>query len=271
MREALQHTVTQQDIADMKPIHSRLEQLTPMVFEAGKLLKIVRDRKLYLIYADSLKEYVESVLGWCRQRGYQAIDAYDVKESLPDEVSTIVDTETKARALKPIPPAQRPKVLQQAAKEAERNGTEVTARSITQAAQQVVKHAAQEPIDVEEILYDKTGFRVPSHHAALFKRSTEVTEMMRKIAEVRGAMRRIEGLSDPLYKFVGIKDVMAGLDQAYYELKMAIPHVVCPYCQGQVNFNCTACKTVGFMPEHTWKHAVPEDLKAVRAKSCVKK
>jgi hypothetical protein len=64
----------------------------------------------------------------------------------------------------------------------------------------------------------------------------------------------------------------AYVDQVYSELKQAVPFAICCYCQGRAETmtHCTVCKGRGVLSEHTWKTAVPEELKAVREKGIKK-
>ena len=75
----------------------RLRQLEAVIvtfvtatFEAGRAIREIRATKLYLEHFDTFEEYCEVRLCFNRSRGYQLIDAADVKDNL----STQVDTDT---------------------------------------------------------------------------------------------------------------------------------------------------------------------------------
>lgn len=257
-----------------RKIHPRLTQITPVVFEWGELMTEVHKRHLWLCYADSYKEYCEKHLNITRQRAYQMMSAWEIRESLPEECQIVVDTETKARALAPVPPRRRARVIQDAV---EASNGHPTARDIAQAAERATqpKPAPAKPAEKppqKEILLDSTGWPVPDNLEKLFNRADEVKEVLTRIASVRGLLRRVEENKDVLWQPVSKSMVMADLVRVYYELKMAIPYVVCPHCQGrdETKSHCTTCGGRGALSEHVWRNAIPEELKAVREKSCKK-
>jgi hypothetical protein len=112
MSESVEHVLSYEDQQDMvNRIHPRLTAISPYVLEAGQLLTEVRDRRLWLVHADSFKHYAEEVLGLTRQRVYQLMDAAEVINSLPERCQPEVDTERKARVLNSVPPKKRAAVV----------------------------------------------------------------------------------------------------------------------------------------------------------------
>ena len=59
------------------------------------------------------------------------------------------------------------------------------------------------------------------------------------------------------------------LHSAQRDLDGAIPYAVCATCQGHSRDQCLHCKGKGFLSKHLFDRTVPDDLKAIRAKSCV--
>jgi hypothetical protein len=268
--DKMQRVFSQEDIRRAKANHAELKENEHIFFRIGEVLTEQRDKELYGIYADTFEEYVNNVLGWSRQRAYQFMSATEVVKSLPEKCQPLVDTERKARALGAIPEEQRATVL----RHVQKNGA-VTAKSIAQAAEKLPEPPAPapkpEPPPKPDVVLDHTGYVVPESRVVLFNRTDEVEDLLRRIASVRGALRRAQDNNDILFKPINISMTLTELDKAYSEIKTAVPFVVCPYCQGQVADHCVPCKGRGVMSEFMWKTAVPSDLRSVREKSCVKK
>jgi hypothetical protein len=119
------------------PESARLAELEPIIergmgtFKSvGDALAEISDRRLYRATHDSFKQYVQDKYEMCVSRAYQLIEGAEVIKLLPPEMSTIVDTENKARELAKVAPKKRAKVLEVAAS----NGR-VTAKAIKQAAE----------------------------------------------------------------------------------------------------------------------------------------
>lgn len=270
----MSHVFTQEDIADFKRIEKEIETDQASFLRVADNLIEVRDRKLYGIVADTFEDYVRDRWGWSKQRAYQLISAKRVVDSLPEYESTIVDSESKARALAPVPPKRRMRVIHDAV-EVSTNG-KPTARDISEAAERYPDPPKPTPppakLAAPDVIYDKTGFPVPENLVKLFERSAEVKEVLSRISSIRGLLARVEETKDWLWQPVNKSMTTADLDRVYYELKMAMPYVVCPYCQGreETKSHCTSCKQRGILSQHVWDNAVPAELKAVREKSCKK-
>lgn len=268
--EKTNHVITQRDTADLQRIESEIENDQAAFLRVADNLIEIRERKLFLITADSFEEYIRIRWGWTKQRAYQIISAKKVVDSLPPNSQLLVDSETKARALAPVPVKRRARVITEAVKST--NGA-VTARDITEAAERVTKPApipVTAPEPKKEQLLDATGYPVPDSVIKLFHRSDEVKDVLQRVATLRGMMRRLSEVEDALWQPVNKSTMGADLNKVYHELKMALPYAVCPHCQGrdETKSHCTTCKQRGVISEFLWKTAIPEELKAVRAKSC---
>lgn len=122
------------------------------------------------------------------------------------------------------------------------------------------------------VFRDRTGYPIPEHRMALYRRGTEIDPLLQKIASVRGAIRRFmeaekEGRGDPIFRRTNLSDVMSLLDNAYSGIKIAIPFAVCPDCQGQKSDPCLSCKGMGLISEYHWRNNVSEELKTLRRMS----
>jgi hypothetical protein len=102
--------------------------------EVGEaLFEIKRDR----LYRDSFKtfeDYCQTRWNFSRQRAAQIVDASEILADLPEEMSTRVDTEKAARALKNVPRRRRSAVLKQALVKSNDEGVKLGSRHIREAA-----------------------------------------------------------------------------------------------------------------------------------------
>ena len=267
MTTAVEKVWSQQEIKREAELRDVVDRGQTTFVDVGLAVAEIRDSKLYLLQYDTFEEYCEKNWGWTRQRLYQIMDAGQIHEALPQNVKQCLTSEKSVRALKPVPPKQRPAVVREAVKESP-NG-HVSARAITEAAQRVV--APTKPAPQKQLL-DATGWPVPDELVKLFHRVDEVKEVLGRIAATRGLMRRVEETRDILWQPVNKSTMNSDLDRIYHELKMALPYAVCPKCQGRDinNKSCDACKGRGVISEFIYKTAIPEELKAVREKSCKK-
>ena len=80
--------------------------------EVGLALAEIRDLRLYKREYGGFEEYCREKWGWARAYANHVIRAADVVKSLPENLATIVATETQARELAKIPAEQRAVVVQ---------------------------------------------------------------------------------------------------------------------------------------------------------------
>lgn len=268
----MERVFSQKDIEDFERIEQEIEQDQAAFLRVADNLIEVRDRQLYGIVSESFEDYVKTRWGWSRQRAYQLIRAKEVVQSLPEECKQVVYTEAQARALAPVPPKRRMRVILDAQKAAP-NGVP-NARHIAEAAQRAAPPSpppAQKP-EVKDVLLDKTGWQVPDDLVPLFERAPEVTEYLRQLSAMRGMLKRVQENKDVLWAPVNFSSAGMDIDRVYAELKQAVPWVVCPSCQGRkdTRSHCGTCKGRGVISQFLWDNAIPEELKAVRQKSCKK-
>lgn len=120
-----------------------------------------------------------------------------------------------------------------------------------------------EPVAIK----DKTGFAIPKNLLPLWERSHEAQELLTALSRIKGALREAQESKDALYIEVNFASALAQLDQAYADIKTAIPFAVCPTCQGKASDSCRLCKGRGFISEHRWSTVVPKETKELRAKA----
>lgn len=122
----------------------------------------------------------------------------------------------------------------------------------------------------KEVKRDSTGYAIPDKILPLWNRREEIVEIQNAIAKARRMVKdAYEKLPDPLWQPVNLQAVLAELQNTKRDLDMAFPYAVCPTCQGMAADKCASCKGRGFLPKHTFDVTTPEELKRIRAKSCV--
>lgn len=140
-------------------------------------------------------------------------------------------------------------------------------------------HAAAKEIKAKkaekEIQRDSTGYAIPEDILPLWNRRAEVQEILTSIGKARGALRTVmdrmkETGDDVLFVHSNVSGAHGRLNDAWTTVSMALPHAVCPTCQGRAPDSCKLCKGSGFIPKHTYDHAISDDLRAIREKACVK-
>jgi hypothetical protein len=249
-------------------IESRIER---GLYDASVGFKEIRDRKLYMLVAPTFEEYGR--VRWKKSRAwlYQQIEIEDVREELPPEMSTAVDTVSKARELRKVPKKRRMHLITDIQKQ-EKDITPQTIKEAARAAARPAIPMPPEPIDVKEVVYDATGYEIPDHKVEFYNQGREIgKDLLTRVSGLRGALRRGENEKDPRFAFVSISTTVSLLNNLYSEISQLAPYAVCPYCQGQVSDHCMTCRKTGFLPKHIWDRAVPEELKAVREKAVKKK
>lgn len=117
---------------------------------------------------------------------------------------------------------------------------------------------------------DGTGLPISQYLLPIWERRHEAQEYLTMISRMKGAFRKAQDEKDVLFAEVNFSSLLAHLDQAYADAKSALPFAVCPTCQGKSADACQLCKGRGFISEHRWKHAVPEETKVIRAKIITK-
>jgi len=109
-------------------------------------------------------------------------------------------------------------------------------------------------------LTDMLGNPVPPNIAELWMRRTELTELVKLLQKGRLAVAKAQDAGDPLWGNFNFSSVMMHIDNALANVKGAVPHCVCVYCQG---IGCKACRT-GILPLAQYER-LPRELKAVKA------
>lgn len=234
-----------------------IEEGNQTFLAVGHALQEIKIDKLYRRDHSTFEIYCQARWGWGSGRAKQIISAVEIAEAIGAEASKMATngshfetpkTERAIRELGKTTPAKAVEVLVELKKE----GVNPTALAI--------KAKLKEPSQV--IVFDKVGHPIPTTALPLWNRETEVKDLLRKISEVRSSLRNAQASDDPLYREVTFSTAIAELDNAYGNLKTAIPHAVCYSCQGKVPDTCAFCKGKGFVSEFRYR-MVPEEFKAM--------
>ena len=244
--------------------------------EVGLALAEIRDLRLYKREYGGFEEYCREKWGWEKAYANHVIRAADVVKSLPDNLATIVATETQARELAKIPAEHRAGVVQAVLDE----GKPVTAAEIKKHLPPVPTQpsgalgtsrptspvVASPPPPPSRVL-DGTGWPIPTQLIPLWLRSDEVQEMLTTLSRVKGALRAAQDNQDKLFTEVNFSSALSQLDQAWADIKTAKPFAVCPTCQGQLPDQCALCRGRGLISEHRWNTCVTREDKEFRVKA----
>ena len=239
--------------------------------EVGLALAEIRDLRLYRREYSGFAEYCREKWGWNKSYAYYMIDSAEVVKSLPEKVSTIVDTESQARELAKIPAEDRAGVVQAIVDE----GKPVTAKEIKRhlppppmqpnGAQGTARPTLAPPPPSQVV--DATGWPIPTQLIPLWQRAGEVQEMLTVLSRIKGALRSAQDNKDLLFAEVNFSSALSQLDQAWYDIKTAKPFAVCPTCQGQLPEKCALCKGRGLISEHRWNTCVTREDKEFRTRA----
>jgi hypothetical protein len=103
---------------------------------------------------------------------------------------------------------------------------------------------------------DMLGVPVPRNLAELWVRRTEVLEVVKSLQKSRLAVVKAQEAGDVLWGNFGFSSVMMHIDNALAHVKGAVPHCVCPYCQG---VGCRVCIS-GLLPLSQYER-LPREMK----------
>lgn len=101
---------------------------------------------------------------------------------------------------------------------------------------------------------DAKGRPIPPTCLPLWTRRQEVLALLSAVSEVRTTLKGAQEDRDPLWcgkdqggSCVNFSSVLAHLNQVYADIKAALPHRICPVCQG---LGCRHCCGLGLISEY---------------------
>lgn len=167
----------------------------------------------------------------------------------------------QTQQLAKAPPARQSEALA-IAKEIGR-GT-ATAATVKQA---VIQINTMKPVKI--ITRDLTGYAIPAKGLPMWGRREELNGIIGDLRKIRTKLKASLDNQDPIYARVNLQGILAKLKDASGSIGDAVPYAVCATCQGQLPESCKFCLGIGFVGKFHFDRAVPIELKAIRAKSCV--
>ena len=186
--------------------------------------------------------YIKNRWEKTRQWGYNLIDAYKVKDGLPENVNHGLQTERQARALKAAPKEEQTEILSEVMSEGE-----VTAVAIEKKIEQ--KKREPEQAEFETVIKDKLGNEVPKNLHSEWNRATELgKDYLQKVSIIRSAIKEDDEI------FVEVRGARDTADSFYSQLKQIIPYAICPVCSGK---KCKTCSNRGFVSKSFYDQSLP--------------
>ena len=108
-----------------------------------------------------------------------------------------------------------------------------------------------------EPVTDQVGQVVEGKVAEAFRRRSEVTDLMRKVSQVKSAVLKALDAGDPLFADILGGRFRADCENVRRQLGAALPHAACPYCRAA---GCKVCHGRGWVGKLAYK-AAPKELK----------
>jgi hypothetical protein len=219
--------------------------------QMAEILCKIQDGQLYRPKYHTFEQYCLQELNIGRSYTHRLKRGYEAVKMLPNSEIVNISTESQARELAKVPETKRVQVLGDAKKKGR-----LTAKSIKEAASKL-----------DAIEKDKTGYPIPTPAMAIWNRRDEVRDKLRPLQELRQWAEDMQGSDDPLFAEITFSTFKLDIEAVITTLKGAVPHAVCPVCQGQAPKTCAFCKGRGMVSKFLYHGiAVPEEMKAMREK-----
>ena len=109
-----------------------------------------------------------------------------------------------------------------------------------------------------EAITDRLGHPIEGKVAEAFSRRHEIQALMLAVSKVKSVVLKAIEAKDLLYADVNPSRFEAECNNAYHQLKAALPYAACPYCRAA---GCKACHGRGWVNEGVYERARKE-LKA---------
>lgn len=127
---------------------------------------------------------------------------------------------------------------------------------------------------MSKIIKDETGYPIPEGALTYWNRKAEVLSQIAKLSVISNEIMLAIEKKDVMYAEISGPLLQCDFSNVINHIMMAIPHAVCPVCQGhkeaQVNAHCRMCFGRGMVSKLRWERAVPEEIKQIRKKGTKK-
>ncbi|MEI7948452.1 MAG: hypothetical protein WCJ02_17255 [bacterium] len=128
----------------------------------------------------------------------------------------------------------------------ERQGTDGKPRSLPPPRKPSIQHEK-----------DKLGNIIPPNLLEIWGGRDSVKEASSAVRGVRLAIKKAQDKHDQTWAGLNFSNALMHLDNVIAQVRGAIPHCVCLYCQG---IGCRACRGVGIMTEFQYSN-LPREMK----------
>jgi hypothetical protein len=246
-----ENTLTKKDAAQYARCNKIIKKNKQAFKACGLALSTVLTQKLYRFEYDTFELYCLKKHGFKKSQAYRLMEAAQTVETSP--AGDKIETERQARALKDIPAEKHEEVIATA----KANG-KVTAPALEEAAKKVV------PIEVIDV--DKVGHAIPTPAMPTWARKDEVNEYLQILSKIRVWAEKMQKTGDKFYAEVNFQELYTDCNNAYANLKDAVPYSVCAACQGQAPKTCKLCNGRGMISKFSWDHHVPKQQKDMMQK-----
>jgi hypothetical protein len=245
-------------------------------YMVGQALGTIRDEKLYEVdgFTD-FQAFCDSI-GYSKRHCDRFIIGAKVISELPEKLRTLVSSESAARALLNVPASLRVMVAMKASANARRPITAKKVKLLSAPPRPKKRDtiglggdkprapiAPPRPKTLPKTV-DKTGLEIPKEALEFWKRRGEVASLLTDVSTLRSALRKAREESDTLFAEVDFTDDESILNRLYEDIKTAMPHAVCPECNGKINVaKCSVCSGRGFVSEFYWTTKIPQEIKDI--------
>jgi len=244
--------LTTNEKSDLSKLKKVVTENEKAFVSAGNALAEIQERKLYREESLTFELFCLKNWNWKKTHVYRMIQAASVVKTSP--IGGQIPNERIARVLAKVPPEQHKAVMKAAAAEGP-----ATAKSVEKA-------ATPKP----DIILDRLGIPVPAKATPFWNRREEVQAILTKVSAIKASLKHAQDTKDLLFTEVNFSSVLAYLDNMFGGIKRAMPHTVCPTCNGKLVESCTLCAGRGVISEILYER-VDEDVKKMRSKSGGKK
>lgn len=244
----------------------------------------IKTKKYFMSKGLTFEKYCESI-GYSPNYVNRLIASAKMLNDMPEDVAMQIQNEASARAINAIPSTLRLEVAVKASAGGTKPITSMGVKKVVSALPPVRKQAAAKPPAHKKaltrpdkvIVKDRTGLEIPVESLAIWERRDEITQLLTELSMVRQKLRVARGWEeelnkdgsvlrkakefDILFAEVDFVHTEAQLNQAYEDLKTALPYAVCPDCNGKTPKGCLVCDERGFVSEFYWKVKVPAEIK----------
>lgn len=235
--------------------------------QVGCAIWEIRERKLYRENYKTFEAYCASRWGWSKRHCDQIASASQILKEVTKDSGVLGSVVPKTISIKAAielgraAPEDRPEVI---ARAIPIGGGKVTVKTIRAA---LPPPRSTTPLPASTAVTDSIGVAIPATLIGFWDRGAEIREILGYITAIRARVKKAEENDDLLFAEVGesgFSVIRASLNDAWLNIKRAIPYAVCTLCQGVDTDGCTECKGRGFISELFWERCVPEEKKKMR-------